>query len=614
VPAVPRHAKEPIAEFDSLRVADFLDRALRGGLALDDGRGGTRPAEPGDFLILFRYKDRMSTYARRLEERGIPFEIAGSDAFAANGEIGEVMNLLRALDDPDDPVATVAVLRGLFFGLSDQQLLEHRAAGGPFCYIDPACEERGAERVRRAFGVLRGWRELAVKLPPSAALEAVLQRSGLLNHLVTAEMGGSRAGNVLKLVEVLRGREGEAGTSFAAAVAFMEEWVGAQPVEEMSLRPGRRNAVRLMNLHKAKGLEAPVVWLANPAGVGDFEPDRHVRRTGGRPRGHFRFTKPFGFRTRTVSQSLGWDGSAAEEKKYEEAEENRLMYVAATRARDLLVISAYEGDLGERKAWGPLERGLEGLPELPELSPGRKAEARPSPPPGRKPAFVKPDEAMKARVALQRRQAEASMAGALHETVTSVARRDEEPPDWAKGGLGRWGSEVHVMLKALGERWPRDEAAVPGGIDGDDSLIRMARDVLVAAERNPGNARDLAGHVAAIVRSPFWRRAMKAGKRLFEVPFMVRVEPGRPGYEEIASILGSVPSAGEKVLVPVPGAPVFLSGAIDLAFLEAGGWVIADYKTDRLPEALAAAPEAERDRALGRLVDFYAPQVRLYTR
>jgi len=614
VPAVPRHAKEPIAEYDSLRVADFLDRALRGGLALDDGQGGSRPAEPGDFLVLFRYKDRMSTYARRLEERDIPYEIAGSDAFSASGEIGEVMNLLRALDDPDDPVATVAVLRSLFFGLSDQELLEHRAAGGRFCFVDPACGERGGERVRRAFGVLRGWRELAAKLPPSAALEAILQGSGLLNHLVTAEMGSSRAGNVLKLVEVLRGRESEDRTSFAAAVAFMKEWVGAQPVEELSLRPGRRNAVRLMNLHKAKGLEAPVVWLANPAGVGDFEPARHIRRTEGRPRGHFRFTKPFGFRTRTVSQSLGWDEFAAEERKYEEAEENRLMYVAATRARDLLVISAYEGDLGERKAWGPLEKGLEGLPELPALAPERAEGARLSAPASRKAASVRPDEAMKGRIALQRRLAEAAMAGALHETVTSVAKRDEEPPDWAKGGLGRWGSEVHVMLKALGERWPRDEAAVPEEVFGDGALVRMAQDVLVAAERPSGDARDLAGHVAAIVRSAFWRRAMKAGKSLFEVPFMIRVEPGRPGYEELAPSLGSVPRAGERVLVPVPGAPIFLSGAIDLAFLEAEGWVIADYKTDRLPKALGAAPEAERDRALGRLVDFYAPQVRLYTR
>ena len=145
--------------------------------------------------------------------------------------------------------------------------------------------------MRRAFAVLRGWRELAARVPPSVAMETILQGSGLLSHLVTAEMGSSRAGNVLKLVEVLRGRENEDMTSFAAAVAFMAEWVGAQPVEEMSLKPGRRDAVRLMNLHKAKGLEAPVVWLANPAGVGDFEPDKHVRRTGATPLGHFRFTE-----------------------------------------------------------------------------------------------------------------------------------------------------------------------------------------------------------------------------------------------------------------------------------------------------------------------------------
>jgi ATP-dependent helicase/nuclease subunit A len=614
VPAVPRNAKEPIAEFDSGRVADFIAWALRGNLALDDGAGGSRPAEPGDFLVLFRYKDRMNMYARRLEERKIPYEIAGSDAFAENGEIGEVMNLLRALDDPDDPVATVAVLRGLFFGLSDQALLEHRAAGGGFCYIDPARGERGTERVRRAFGVLDGWRELATRLPPSAALETILQRSGLLNHLVTAEMGSSRAGNVLKLVEILRGRESEDMTSFAAAVEFMGEWVGAQPVEEMSLTPGRRNAVRLMNLHKAKGLEAPVVWLANPAGVRDFEPDRHVRRTEGKPRGHFRFTRPFGFGTKTVSQPSGWEMSAAEEKKYEEAEENRLMYVAATRARDLLVVSAYEGDLGEKKAWGPLEQGFERILELPDCPPAVEREKRSPAPRGRKPGIVKPDDAMKARVALQRKLARASMAGELHESVTSVARRDRELPEWAKGGLGRWGSEVHIMLKALGEVRPPVGAMRPGDVAREDALLRMARDVLVAAERDPTDAPDLARHIAAIVRSGFWLRAMKAERRLFEVPFSIRVAPGMSGYEDLAPRSGSVPFAGERPVVPVPGAPVFLSGAIDLAFFEKDGWVIADYKTDRLPEALAGAGDVGRDSALGRLVEFYSPQVRLYTR
>ncbi len=171
VPAVPYHRKEDIAGFDAVRVAGFIAWALAGNLRLDDGAGGDRPAEPGDFLVLFRYKDRMSRYARRLEERGIPFEIAGSDAFAENAEIREVMNLLRALDDPDDPVASVAVLRGMFFGLSDQDLLDHRAAGGGFCFLAEAGGPAGSARIRSAFGALRAWRELATRVPPSVALE-----------------------------------------------------------------------------------------------------------------------------------------------------------------------------------------------------------------------------------------------------------------------------------------------------------------------------------------------------------------------------------------------------------------------------------------------------------
>jgi ATP-dependent helicase/nuclease subunit A len=610
VPAVERHAKEGITEIDSRRVAGFIAWALAGDLALDDGDAGSRPAVPGDFLILFRYKDRMSKYARRLEEMGIPYEIAGSDAFAANAEIADVMNLLLALDDPDDPVATVAVLRGLFFGISDQELLEHRAAGGDFFYLGGTGGKTGLARVHRTFAVLRGWRELTVRVPPSVALETILQDSGLLNHLVTAEMGSSRAGNVLKLVEVLRGRESEDMTSFAAAVEFMAEWVGTQPVEEMSLTPGRRDAVRLMNLHKAKGLEAPVVWLANPAGVRDFEPDKHVSRTGKTPLGHFRFSRPFGHATKTISQPVGWDVSAAEEKKYEEAEENRLMYVAATRARDLLVISAYEGDLGARSAWGPLGKGLDGLGELPDCLPASAS----VPPPGKGRSYVKPDEVMKGREELRRKMASSSKAASLQETVTSLARREGEPPEWAKGGLGLWGSEVHIMLKALGESWPAADASGAGAGAGQADLERMARDVLVASGRDAAAAKELGRLVWDIVRSPFWLRATRASRRLFEVPFSVKVGPKDAEYRDLVAAIGLVPVAGGKPVVAVPGAPVFLSGAIDMLFKEEDGWVIADYKTDRLPESLSGAGVDVREKALEMLVAHYRPQVRLYTR
>ncbi len=614
IPAVPHNRKEEIAAIDSERVAGFVAWALAGNLLLDDGNGGARPAQPGDFLILFRYKDRMSRYARRLEEMAIPFEIAGSDAFSENDEIREVMNLLLALDDPDDPVATVAVLRGLFFGLSDQDLLDHRAAGGGFCFLGEAGGTAGSARVRRAFGALHAWRELVTRVPPSVALETIIQNSGLLSYLVTAEMGSSRAGNVLKLVEVLRGRESEDMTSFAAAVAFMAEWVGAMPVEEMSLAPGRRDAVRLMNLHKAKGLEAPVVWLANPAGAGDFEPDKHVRRTGRVPLGHFRFTKKAGRQTKTISQPLEWEASAAEELKYEDAEENRLMYVAATRARDLLVISAYAGSLGERNSWGPLEKGLAVVEELPDCRPRPDGKYPCAPPPARSEKPVRPAEAAKAREGLRRKMAAASLASSLHETVTSLARREVEPPEWAKGGLGLWGSEVHVMLKTVGESWPETGAihTTPGA--GEDDLVRMARAVLVSSGREPAAARELAAHVGRIIRSPFWLRAMRAPRRFYEVPFSVKVGTGEPEYADLTGAIGLVPVAGGKPVAAASGAPVLLSGAVDLLFEEEDGWVIADYKTDRLPRGLSGEDPGVREKALDILVEHYRPQVKLYTR
>jgi len=614
IPAVPFHRKEEITETDSERLARFVAWSLAGNLRLDDGNGALRAAEPGDFLVLFRYKDRMGKYARKLEERGIPFEIAGSDAFAENSEVAEVMSLLRALDDPDDPVATVAALRGLFFGLSDQELLEHRAAGGGFCFLDEGGGTAGTDRVRRAFATLRAWRELTSRVPPSVALETIIQGSGLLSYLVMAEMGSSRAGNILKLLEVLRGRESEDMTSFAAAVAFMDEWVRSESVEEMSLAPGRRNAVRLMNLHKAKGLEAPVVWLANPVGVRDFEPDRHIRRTGRTPLGHFRFSKPFGPAMRTISQPAGWDESAAEEKLYEAAEENRLMYVAATRARDLLVVSDYDADLGAKTAWGRLEKGLDGVEELDECPeiPGRAQACAPRPR-GRK-AAVSTTEAAKAREDLGRKMAGASMASSLHETVTALARRAGEGPEWAKGGLGLWGSEVHIMLKSLGGSWAEAGGPSPVSEAVDARLTRMARDVLVASGRDPLASAGLAAHVAAIVRSPFWLRAMRASRRLYEVPFSVRIGAAEAEYEELAAAIGPVPASGGRPVVPVPGAPILLSGAVDLLFEEEDGWVIADYKTDRLPRALDGAAEEDKERALAALVDHYRAQVRLYTR
>ena len=631
VPKVARNKGEAIAGLDAERIAAFVAGACAGGLRVGEGPDGARPARPGDFLVLLRYRKYMGVYARALEARGVPYEVTGSDAFSDKEEIRALVNLLLALKDPDNRVVLIAVLKGLFFGASDQDLLDFRSAGGELAFTGKEAMAGATDgRVGRALLTLREWRAWTVKYPPSVVLEMILERSGLLNYLVTSEMGSSRAGVVLKLVEVVRSLEIDQAASFAAVADFLAEGAGLESVEEMSLTPGRPDAIRLMNLHKAKGLESPVVILANPLGQKEHEPDRHIIRAGERspgsgprapgglpaPLGYFQLRKRGQWTSRLLAEPAGWETMAEREAEYAAAEEDRLMYVAATRAGDVLVVSTYEDDLGGKRSWSILDDGLDGVPELREGDlPGgkdRREPARRRPP---STLATKPTDLQKGRREIQVRRGRASTAGYRVETVTSLAREDRSFPGHGAGGQGMaWGSAVHIMLNAagrgrLGAR-PDDE----GKPVRDETLRLAARNALVASGLGVEDEERLTELVRGIIGSEFWARAMRAGRRLFEVPFSVKVVPDDPDHGSLTERPGLVATAGKRPVALAPGAPVFLTGAIDLAFLEEGGWVIADYKTDRIPDGILAGGGEASKRAFDELVDYYRPQVALYRR
>ena len=631
VPKVERNKGEGIAALDAERVAAFVARACAGGLRIGDGAGGARPARPEDFLVLFRYKKFMDVYARALEARGVPYEVAGSNAFSSSEAIGALVDLLRALKDPDDRVGLVTVLKGLFFGASDQALLDYRSAGGVFAFAaadGPAVGGDGP--VGRALRTLHEWRRWTAEYPASVVLEMILERSGLLNYLVTSEMGSSRAGIVLKLVEVVRSLEIGGTASFAAVADFLADGAGLEAVEEMSLTPGRSDAVRLMNLHKAKGLEAPVVILANPLGQKEHEPDKHIVRTGGagrtsgpsstgglpEPLGFFRIRKKGQWRSRLLAEPTGWPEMAEREAEYAAAEEERLMYVAATRAGDLLVVSTYEADLGGRGSWDLLDRGLTDVPELSgSLMPGGMEVPEPVRPRPAGKLIVKPADLRKGRQDLQLLRGKACLARYRVETVTSLAKQDRPFPGGGAAGLGMaWGTAVHILLSAAGRL--RFGAGRDGeqGIPAGEPLRLAARNALVAAGLGVEEENGLVDLVRAITGSEFWARAMRSETRLFEVPFSIEVLPEDPDYGRLVDRPGLFSAAGARAVAAAPGAPVFLTGAIDLAFKEGGGWVIADYKTDR-PGGPAAGPGVEGgETSLNDLVDHYRPQVMLYRR
>ncbi|HEY4231758.1 MAG TPA: UvrD-helicase domain-containing protein, partial [Thermoanaerobaculia bacterium] len=539
-----------VVEQDSLRVARAIARAVASGVR-----------RPGDFLVLFRNRKYMSAYARRLEAEGIPSELAGGGAFADSQELAALLPLLAALADPDDPVAWLAVLRGPLFGVDDEALYRFVRAGGHFTHrADPPA---GADpRIARAVAFAReadGWTST---LPPAAAISRVCERLGWIAYAAARELGDSRAGNLLKALATARRFSAE-GLDFAGVVAELTRMTRGGYIEEMNVEPGRRDAVRLLTVHGAKGLEASVVFLADPRPDRFRAPRFWIDRETDPARSHWHVSREGReFRAIPIAQPPDWEAMAQREKAFDDAEKTRLLYVAATRAREMLVVSTWRQGKGAAKGvWCAFDAGL-----TQELAEGPALEL---------PAAVPPDftaalaEFRAARAARLESCAKPTYAVA---SVTALAHAAGEKPAWESTGRGlTWGRVLHAVLEAA----MRDDTT---------PLPLVAANALAEEERPPGELAEVLRVVEVVRSSELWARARRAKRRLVEVPFSLRVSP-------------------EEIRLAGAPADTLLQGAIDLVFEEDDGWVLVDYKSDAL---------TPQNRA--QLVRFYEPQVAMYRR
>ena len=545
-------ATAPVTAQDAARIAGAIDDAVR-----------RAERQPGDFLVLFRTRKCMSEYARALEARGIPYELSGGGAFKDSEELGALLPVLRAVSDPDDPVAFAAVLRGPLFGIDDEALYRHFRAGGRFSFR-AALPEDADPRIARACELLREGEALAAELPPGAAIARLCARLGWTAYAGARELGDSRAGNLLKAIAAARTFSTE-GLDFGGVVAELDRLTNEGYIEEMSARPGRRGAVRLLTVHGAKGLEAPVVFLADPRRERE-QPVRFViDRQGPCAEGHWRIVRETeGFGLVKIAEPPDWEAREAAESAFEEAEKIRLLYVAATRAREMLVVSVWKQGRSENAhgAWAPLAPFLPG--DLPE--PALPAAV----PPGR-PLEELPRELADFRAERERRGARVAGATYAAAAVTDVAHAGADKPAWESTGRGMsWGRVLHGVLEGL----MRDSAL---------DVRTCAANLLTEEGRSPDEVEDVVRVAEGVRASDLWKRALAARRRLVEVPFALEVPRAELGRTEGPD-------------------PVLLQGVIDLAFEEEDGWVLVDYKSDTVVGNLEE------------LAAFYSPQVAMYRR
>jgi ATP-dependent helicase/nuclease subunit A len=345
--------------------ARWLARLVRSrlgeqGWIIGDGQGGRRPARPGDVVLLFRTLKDAAPYEAALAGMGLDYHIVGGTAFFGQQEVLDVINLLATLDDPHDELALAATLRSPFGCVTDDGLYHlatsaHGALPEGFDRWSqlPCLTATDRARAGRLHGLLARWRGCKDHLPIAALLDRVLDESGYEAALPAEFLGDRRRANLRKLVRMARRFDARGELTLADFVARLRSDYRDPPREDQAATTDEQgDAVRLMTIHQAKGLEFPVVILADlnrkdPTSRDDvaLHPELGivVRGSSEPTRG------PDGESDAAdaAPRNLGWLIHEARERAAEQAESLRLFYVATTRARDHLVVSAGMG-AGER--------------------------------------------------------------------------------------------------------------------------------------------------------------------------------------------------------------------------------------------------------------------------
>ena len=351
-------------------VAGEIASLLNGGATVRDGdTRRERPATPRDLAILLRRLTNVHVFEQALESHEVPYVTPAGAGFFTRQEIRDLTNLLSWLAEPDDLIALIGVLRSPLFVIDDRTLLACHADERYWMQAlrsppdDVADDDR--RRCAHAAEVLAELREMVALDPVDAIVEHALALTGFEAAWAPLRGGEQALANIRKLVAILRAL---GGRSIDEMVAYLH-----RRRDELVDREGlavidQTDAVRVLTVHRAKGLEFPIV----------FVPEAHARPP--HP------TEPVRWRAADgISVTLSPDPEATgsdsrrqpgmygylkeRDQREEDAEHRRLLYVAATRAADRLYLSGDDG-AGEGTWLGLCGETLAGMdPALVEVRP-----------------------------------------------------------------------------------------------------------------------------------------------------------------------------------------------------------------------------------------------------
>ncbi|HUC05213.1 MAG TPA: UvrD-helicase domain-containing protein, partial [Acidimicrobiales bacterium] len=533
-----------------------------------------QPARYSDVAVLMPARTGLPILEDAFNAAGIPYRLESSSLVYETREVHNLLAVLRAADDPLDEVAVLGALRSAGFGCADDELVRHREGGGSWVATPTAASS--VPPVEHALHRLAELAEVRWQVPVSELVARIVQD----RRLMAIALAGRRPREAWRRLRFVMDQARVFTETTGGDLRQFLRWVEFQRderirVKESVLPETDDDAVRILTVHAAKGLEYPVVVLVGL----QKSPDTNTTP--------ILFTETgIEFRVRSGFETAGFKSAAEHERDMEAYEQQRLLYVAATRARDVLVVCLHRDGEDRKRLADQVHAHCSGTPDLWSdgavlLAPHRDGAAAPAgaaaPTESRPVQLALLDDDLEDRMAFIARRAALMEAASVPRTLaaTAVARlahsdavaleevtaEDAAVPDEpgmvhhrGRGGTAV-GRAVHGVLQLVDLRTGEDlEALVRAQATAEGVVHRMAEVHRLAR---------------AALDSDLVRRAVAGGRYWREV----------------------------YVGAPVGGR--VLEGFVDLLFESSEGYYIVDYKTDRLAGDDAADAVHARYREQG---------------
>ena len=583
------------------------------GWTVPAGNLTRRPIAAGDICLLFRrfiafQDDVTQPYVEALESRSVPHLLVGGKAFHEREEVDALRTVLTAIEWPSDALSVFATLRGPFFALGEEDLLAYHALGHGFRPFDvPDDLPAALAPVGEALGVLRELNRLRNHRPIADTISQLMEATRAHAGFVLWRGGEQVLANVLQITEMARQYEADGGLSFRGFADQLRSAADRAPTPEAPIVEEGTDGVRLMTVHKAKGLEFPVVILADlGCKLSRDDASRYLDSKRG-----LCAIKLGGWTPIDLAEHNDIEASR------DRAEGVRLAYVAATRARDLLVIpnigdAPYERSwveplsaciyppLARRQSPGaapgvPVFRGKDTVLERPDMETATSATVRPG-------AYAMHDLVTDEPytvvwwdpIAIDARGEERRGLRREH-LITKDARPEEVAADrarfeawqqrrmaaiergsrpsmavltateWAKSRPGAVPGERQVAIEIVAPR-----AGRPSGRRFGTLVHAVLATVPLGA--SPEEVRAIAGLQARLLSAP----AIEADAAAVLAEDVLR----HPLLQAAHHARTSRRACLREMPVSIVRDGVLIDGQADLAFEDDEGWVVVDFKTD----------------------------------